>query len=49
MTVECGVGQGIITCYLSLADVALLGLALVVVFWIGIIIGGVVTKRRGTA
>lgn len=49
MTINCSVGQGIITCYLSLADVAILVGVLILAFWIGAIVGGTVTKYRGNA
>ena len=49
MTIDCAVGQGIITCYLSLVDVALLIGVLILAFWIGALVGGVVTKYRGNA
>jgi len=45
MTINCSVGQGIITCYLSLADVALLAGGLLVVLWVGIIIGRLFAHR----
>jgi len=45
MTIDCAVGQGIITCYLSLADVVLLALGVVALCWIGVLIGRTVAHR----
>jgi len=44
MTPDCGVGQGLITCYLSAGDVGLLVLAATVWIVLGLAVGLVIGK-----